>query len=60
MLNNQTFKTTKIINGKQYVELEEVVQLFQNLANTSNFLGNAAKVLGEVQKDLVDSSKVLA
>ena len=54
--NNQEFKTLRIIDGKEYVELSEVKQILKTMESMESIPESVAKFQKAVQ-DLQDSFK---
>ena len=53
------FKTLRNIDGKDYVEFSEVLDLFRNLANMPNFFTGILHTLQRVESSLGKADKAL-
>lgn len=57
--SNTVFKTLRNIDGKDYVELSEILELFKGLADMPNFFGGVAQTLQRIERDLDKTRKNL-
>lgn len=57
--SNAVFKTLRNIDGKDYVELSEVLDLFRGLADVPNFFIGVVQTLQRVESSLDKANKAL-
>lgn len=57
--SNAVFKTLRNIDGKDYVELSEVLDLFRGLADVPNFFTGVVQTLQRVESSLDRANKAL-
>lgn len=57
--SNAVFKTLRNIDGKDYVELSEVLDLFRGLADVPNFFTGVVQTLQRVESSLDKANKAL-
>ena len=57
--SNTVFKTLRNIDGKDYVELSEVLDLFRGLADVPNFFTGVVQTLQRVESSLDRANKAL-
>lgn len=50
--NKDLFKTRRTIDGKDYVEINEVLDLFKSLASVPSFFTGVADTLHKIQGDM--------